>query len=208
MRSDFHEYLKNRNHNSIFLTPTTAIEIEKLISQMEIKKASGPISLPPVILKIIIKEISSPLSQIINLSFKTGIYPDKLKDAIVIPIHKKDSKLEVNNYRPISLLSNLNKIFEKTIYKRIYDFMCNFNCLNELQFGFRAKHSTTHALIKITDSIKKAIDDNNFSCGVFIDLQKAFDTVNHKILLYKLNHYGIRGNANLLSHTYKIEHKR
>ena len=80
--------------------------------------------------------------------------------------------------------------------------MCNFNCLNELQFGFRDKHSTTHALIKITDSIKKAIDDNNFSCGVFIDLQKAFDTVNHKILLYKLNHYGIRGNANQLFESY------
>ena len=193
----FHQYLKNRNFNSLFLFPTDATEVEKWILKIEFNKSSGPFSIPPRILKLIIKEISSPIASIINLSFSTGSFPDILKISSVVPIHKKGSKLKVDNYRPISLLSNLSKIFEKIMYTRIYSFLCKYNCLSELQFGFRSKHSTNHALIKITDSIKEAIDKKEFACGVFIDLQKAFDTVNHEILLHKLDHYGIRSNAKL-----------
>ena len=113
-----------------------------------------------------------------------------------IPIFKKGSRLQVCNYRPISLLSNLNKILEKLVFSRMYKFLEEYNCIYSLQFGFRAKHSTNHALIDITEKIRNALDNKNHVCGVFVDLQKAFDTVNHNILLSKLNHYGIRGTAN------------
>ena len=96
------------------------------------------------------------------------------------------SSILVSDYRPISLLSNLNKIMEKLIFKRIYEFLEKYNCLYDLQFGFRSKHSTVHALISITESIRSALDDSKFVCGIFVDLQKAFDTVNHNILLNKL----------------------
>ena len=137
------------------------------------------------------------MKEIINISFATGIYADILKIAKVIPTFKnKGDQLHVMNYRPISLLSNINKIFEKLVYSRIYSFLNLHNCIYELQFGFRANHFTNHALLSITEMIREALDNSNFACGIFIDLQKAFDTVDHEILLKKLEHYGIRGLSN------------
>ena len=126
----------------------------------------------------------------------TGVYPDQLKTAKVIPVFKKGDKLLVSNYRPISLLSNLNKIYEKIVYKRLYSFLNIHNCIYELQFGFRAGHSTNHALISLTEKVRVALDTGNFACGIFVDFQKAFDTVDHEILLKKLEHYGVRHTAN------------
>ena len=152
--------------------------------------------------------ICVPLSKIFNISFVTGTHPEKLKHANVVPIFKKGSRLLVSNYRPISLLSNLNKIFEKIIYNRMYAFLENHDILYGLQFGFRARHSTTHALISITENIRSALDDGKVSCGIFIDLQKAFDTVNHEILLKKLHHYGFRGIINEWFCSYLSERKQ
>ena len=118
-----------------------------------------------------------------------------MKFAIVVSIHKKDDTLDCNNYRPISLLPNISKVFEKLIKNRLSKFLEKNKCLFSRQFGFRNKHSTTHALIDLTETIRKAIDDNEFACGVFLDFKKAFDTVNHGILLKKLEHYGVRGHA-------------
>ena len=128
--------------------------------------------------------------------------------AKIIPIHKKGSKLSVDNYRPISLLSNINKIFEKIMYKRLYNFLCLQNSFYELQFGFRNKHSTTHALISLTEKIREALDNNKYACGIFIDLKKAFDTVDHNILLKKLEHYGVRGVANEWFRSYLTDRKQ
>ncbi len=120
-----------------------------------------------------------------------------MKTAKTIPIYKlKGSKLDTGNYRPISLLSNINKILEKLMYNRVYQFLDEKKCFYKLQFGFRNKHSTAHALISITEQIRTALDSGNFACGIFIDFQKAFDTVNHSILIEKLAHYGIRGVGN------------
>ena len=113
--------------------------------------------------------------------------------ANAILIFKKDSKLIVSNYRPISLLSNINKILEKLMFKRVYEFLERNKSIYKLQFGFRAKHSTNHTLVNITETIRAALDSKKIAGGVFVDLQKAFDTVNHEILLHKLNYYGIRG---------------
>ena len=130
------------------------------------------------------------------MPFATGIYPDKLKTAKFIPVFKnKGDNLELSKYRPISLLSNLNKIFEKLVYSRLYSFLNLHNCIYELQFGFRAKHSCNHAF-SLTEQIREALDDNKFVCGIFVNFQKAFDTVDHKILLKKLDYYGIKGIAN------------
>ena len=125
----------------------------------------------------------------------TGVFPDALKISEVIPIHKGGSTEEVNNYRPISLLSVFDKIIEKLMHKRLYEFLQEHNILFQNQFGFCKTNSTTFALLEITEKIKETIDNKKYGCGIFIDLRKAFDTVNHEILLKKLEHYGIRGKA-------------
>ena len=157
---------------------------------------------------MIVNEISSPLSKIINIAISTGVHPEKLKLVNAIPIFKKGSRLIISNYRPISLLSNLNKIFEKIMFKRIYSFIEINKILYPLQFGFRTKHSTNHALVCITERIRNSLDNNKVACGVFVDLQKAFDTVNHEILLRKLNYYGFRGVINDWFRSYLYDRKQ
>ena len=126
----------------------------------------------------------------------TEVFPSVLKTAKVDPVFKKDSKLDHSNYRPISLLSNIEQILEKLMHKRLYTFVNNNNIIYNLQFGFRQQYSTYHALINITEDIRKALDDGNIGCGAFVDLQNAFDTVVQQILFAKLNHYGIHGVSN------------
>ena len=126
----------------------------------------------------------------------TGVFLSVLKTAKVVPVFKKDSKLNYSNYRLISLLSNIEKILEKLMYKRMYTFLDYNNIIYDLQFVFKQQYSTSHALINITENIKNAFDDGNIGCGVFVDLQKVFDTLDHQILLAKLNHYGTRGVSN------------
>ena len=136
------------------------------------------------------------MADLFNLSFMTGIFSSVLKTAKVVPVFKKDSKLNYSNYRPISLLSSIKKILEKLMYKRLYTFLSYNNIIYDLQFGFRQQHSKSHALINITENIRNALNDGNIGCGVFMDLQNAFDTKDHQILLAKLNHYGIREVSN------------
>ena len=122
------------------------------------------------ILKLIKENIGKPLADIVNLSFGKGEYLVPLKTSKTV-FKEKGSKLDCSDYRPISLLSNVNKIFEKLMYKRLYEFLLKHNCIYDLQFGFREQHSTTHALLNLTENISNALDKNEFSVGVFIDLQ-------------------------------------
>ena len=194
---DFSTYLINSNPNNFFITPTNKIEVINIINDISINKANGPNSIPTNILHLIKINIAQPLVDIVNHFIEKGIYIEKLKISKVIPTYKdKGNYLECNNYRPISLLSNINKIIEKIMHERLYAFLSKHKCIYDLQFGFRSQHSTNHALIDLTEDIRKAIDDNKFAVGIFIDLQKAFDTVDHNILLKKLDHYGIRGVTN------------
>ena len=193
--------LCNRISNSIFLDDTDPEEISKIISSLNIKKAVGPDGISSKILHILKSVISPVLSNIINKSMQLGIFPDKLKIAKIIPLHKGGKIDEINNYRPISILSSLSKIFEKVINKRFIDFLKKYNVISDYQFGFREGMSTTLALADICDQFQNALDNNEITCGIFIDLAKAFDTVNHSKLLKKMIHCGIRGNdLNELNH--------
>ena len=144
-------------------------------------------------MKLLSPLISSLLSQIINESLQSGIFPDKMKLAKVIPLFKKGCPLTASNYRPISLLSVFSKIIVKVMYERLYNFLVKYEILCSFQFGFCAHHSINHALVSLTEAIKNSLDNRKFGCGIFLDLQKAFDTVNRDIPLMKLEHYGIRG---------------
>ena len=127
--------------------------------------------------------IVSPLAELINKSFQSGIFPDIFKIAKVIPIFKSESRVLCNNYRPISLLSNISKLIEKLMHKRVYSFLEQQNFFYNAQFGFRLSLSTNNALMSITENIQSQLDQNKFCAGVFVDLKKAFDTVDHEILL-------------------------
>ena len=128
-----------------------------------------------------------------NLSISKGVVPDKFKLAKVVPLYKKGEHNLASNYRPISLLNIYSKLLEKIVYKRLYSFLEKNKILYNHQFGFRKNHSTAMALLELVDECYENLDKNNFIVGIYFDLQKAFDTVDHDILMYKLYNYGIRG---------------
>ena len=183
-------------------------EVEKLIDEINIKKATGPFGIPVFLLKKFKTFFSLWLSELVNLSFEVGVFPDVLKVAKVNPLHKKESKIDHRNYRPISLLSVVSKIFEKLIYKRIYFYLDQKKLLYSKQFGFRGNYSTNHAIISLTEHIRKLLDKGEYVCGVFVDLEKAFDTVHHEILCEKIKAYGLRGNVNDLLKSYLTDRKQ
>ena len=177
--------------------PANVTQVINTINDLNSNKSLGPYSTPTDIFHLIKLNVAEPLTEIINLSFEEGVYIDQLKIAKVVAIFKeKGCNMDCTNYRPISLLSNINKIIEKLMHERLYSFLEKHSCIYELQFGFRSKHSTGHALTDLTEAIRMAMDESSYAIGVFIDLQKAFDTVDHEILLSKLDHYGIRGISN------------
>ena len=200
----FDEFLQHRNKNSFFLRPTSSDEITNLILSLNESKSVGPNGLPTRILKLLKNDISLQLTNTFNLLFSKEVFSSGLK---VIPIHKKESKLRGSNYRPISLLSNLDKILEKLMHNRIYEFLEKYKLKYPLQFGFRQHYATFYALRNLTESIAKAPDEGNFFYVLFVDLEKAFDTVDHNILLKKQDHYGVRGTSNKWFESYLTDRK-
>ncbi len=200
--TDYRFYLKNANVNTFFLHAVSPQELKSELVKLNPNKSPGSDNISPKILKICAEELTKPLTVLTNMIFSSAEYPDPLKLAKVIPIYKKNDRSEPGNYRPISLLSIVNKVIEKLIHKRLYKFLCDNNILYKYQFGFQPKLSTTLALVEIVHNIRNAIEKGEYTIGVYLDLTKAFDTVDHKILLDKLQHYGIRGHCHQLFRSY------
>ena len=181
---DYKKFLKDPASQSIFLFNTNTAEIISTVRNLKNSNSTGHDEISPKFIKLSLPILAPALVKIFNLSLTSGIYPDKLKIAKVIPIFKKGAPSSVNNYRPISILSTINKIFEKLLYSRLINYIDKFQLLYKYQYGFRKNHSTDHALIELVDQIRFSIDKNQMTGGIFVDLSKAFDTVNHKILIW------------------------
>jgi hypothetical protein len=189
----YKKYCNKSLSGSMFLDCTCEQEILREIDKLNNNKSPGPDGVGPNILKDVADIIVRPLAYLCNLSFQTGLVPEGLKLARIVPIYKKGDKTLLTNYRPISLLSIFHKILEKLMCYRLRSFLNAKHVLYDYQFGFRPNHSTSLALIEVIDNIYYHLDRNEFVMGLYLDLRKAFDTVNHDILLWKLYNYGIRG---------------
>ena len=185
----------HRVNESMFLRPATETEICNIVQSLSLNKAAGYDDILPFALKSVIHTIIRPLTYLCNLSISSGKFPQKLKLAKVVPVFKSECKLSLNNYRPISVLPMFSKIFEKIMYIRMIEFIDKHAILSDSQYGFREHRSTYMPLLKLIDKITLELDKKNYSLGIFLDLSKAFDTINHKILINKLNCYGFRGIA-------------
>jgi hypothetical protein len=179
---------------SIFLKPTDKNELLRISKSLR-NSSPGHDGIYSKIVKDTFHNYVDILVYLINGSLEQGLFPNELKIANVIPLFKSGDKTLIQNYRPISILPFFSKFYEKVMFNRILEFINHHNILYKLQFGFRHNHSTTDALIYLTDKILAGYDKGEYTIGIFIDFCKAFDSVNHNILLEKLYKYGIRGNS-------------
>lgn len=201
----YRQFLRRRTPNSIFLSPTDPSEIMTIIKSFDSNKSSG---LSPIILKKLGTLVSPDISALINACMKEGIFPDELKVARVTPLFKGGDCNVITNYRPISILPTMSKIYEKCILTRLVSFLEKNDVLSHDQFGFRSGLSTTKALNSGIQYVISSLDKGEQTVGLFLDLQKAFDTIDHSILLDKLDHYGVRGIALDLFKSYLSNRKQ
>ena len=187
-------FLHNDLYESFFLDPTNEVEIMNIMSHLK-EGAPGRDEIVARNLKCISDSIAYPLAWVVNLSFQQGVFPSELKTAVITPLYKAKDPMMFNNYRPISLISVFAKILERLMYNRLLKFINKKQIFNKHQFGFRDKHSTFMSLIILIENLVNAMDNGKCALGIFLDFQKAFDTVDHCILLDKLYFYGIRGLA-------------
>jgi len=187
-------FLKNKITDSFFLAPVTEDEIIKTFTNLK-NGAAGWDGFRADIIKKVKHIIAPSITHICNLSFSLGYVPREMKLANVVPIFKAGDNMTFTNYRPVSVLPLVSKVLERVMYTRLLNFLNKHKILYEYQFGFRNCYSTYMALITLVDRISNALDKGESVVGIFLDFSKAFDTVDHDILLNKLQHYGIRGNA-------------
>ena len=173
--------------------PLNHSRFHKLASTLKSKWSFGPDLISNNLLKIILPIITNPFLKLVNLSLATGFVPKQVTIAKVLPIHKDGSKEDMNNYRPIALISSLGKLLEMCINEQLSDYLLHHEILSPCQFGFRKKHSVEHPLLLFCNNVLEAINKNHYILNVFVDLRKAFDSVNHSKLLDKLFKYGIQG---------------
>lgn len=195
-------------NSTMFLLPTNDQEVICIINTLKSTNSAGFDEIQTAILKKCKEQVAGVLSFLINLSFEHGIFPEILKVSIVKPLYKKGCKTNANNYRPISLIPILSKVFERAMHTRITNFLDKFNIIRNEQYGFQKGKSTTLAAYTLTKLILENVDKRTPVTAVFFDMSKAFDFVSHKILLDKCEHYGIRGNAKNWLSTYLHSRKQ
>ena len=183
------------NPTTIYLNPTNRSELTTLIHSLPNKTSRGYDDISNVMLKTLHLSIVDPLTVIFNKSLTEGCFPDLMKLVDVVPLYKSKEHYLTNNYRPISLLITVSKLLEKVMYKRTYNFLTSTHQLYAGQYGFRKQHSCENAICELVSEVIKNHEQKRPTIGIFLDLSKFFHTLSHKILLQKLNKYGIRGNA-------------
>ena len=184
---------KSESPSSFFFNKTSRYEILTLLNNLDAKKAKDLYDFPIDIIKASADLLAEPLSHIINHSVKEGTFPNTLKQAKVTPLFKSGPREDIKNYRPISVLPIFDKIFEKAMHNRLIKFLDKNNYLDVNQHGFQKGKSTSSAVLHLSRLIKRSLKKKEYSCAIFLDLAKAFDTVNHTLLIQKLNNLGVRG---------------
>lgn len=191
--TEFVSFLPPPQINTFVFSEITTAEIIDTVKIMPSNKATGHDNLPVSLLKNNIDILGPVLANLFNESVLSGTYPDQLKIGRVVAIYKADNPNDLANYRPITILSCINTLFEKLIAKRVTSYLEKYRILSNAQHGFRTGYSVTTAVSSLTEIINQALNKNYFALGVFLDIRKAFDSVDHSILLRKLEHYGFRG---------------
>lgn len=187
------QFSNSSEKSSMFLSPIMKEDIETVLKSLKVGKSPGIDKIGTFLLGRIFGSIIDVLLYIFNLSFESGVFPQKMKEAIVIPVYKKDSKMFPQNYRPVSLVIIFAKILEKLMKKRLLSYFNKISYISPRQFGFQFGTNTEKALLHYISSVQEGINNDRCVSGLFLDISKAFDTVNHKILIRKLHAAGIRG---------------
>lgn len=191
-----------RVQKDMVIAPVTPNEIVKMVNEMKNKKSCGYDDIPIAVIKENLDVLAEPLTVFYNKCIAEGIFPDQLKIAKIIPIHKKGSKTDPKNYRPISLLPVLSKIFEKNIKNRLLVHLNLNKVLHLRQFGYQKNVGTGDAIYTLVEDITSKLNRKIRVAGIFLDLSSAFDTIDHKLLIAKLEHYGVRGGTLQLFSSY------
>ena len=206
--NNFRKYLRNPSESCLHFEPITEHKTMRIIENLKNKTSTGIDGLSNQLIKMAKNVLVKPLTIIINQMIVTGIFPDQLKISKVIPLYKAKDQTILSNYRPIALLPSISKIFEYVLLEQITNYFLDNNMLSPQQYGFRSNHSTELAALNLVDELTYKLDRGTIPLNIYMDLSKAFDTLIHEILISKLKHYGVRGEAIDLIRSYLYQRQQ